>query len=374
MERIRVLHIKDKISSDGATSILLNMAIALQDEVRFDFLLYDSEGNDWEWKFEKLGSKFYYVEGSNKNRIIKKIKQFHFYRGFFKDAGYDIVHIDTDDVGRVDVLRCTWRCGVKKRIYHAHNSRSEGSGILSRISFCKRAMQRRIARFSTDMLACSTEAAEWVFSNKYLDSVKIIKNGIDTKKFRFNEESRYEIREQYGLENNYVIGCVARFAEQKNHDFLIDVFSEVVKENPAARLILIGEGKLKESIQKKVDGLNLGNDVIFVGSTDKVEDYMCAMDMYVMPSLFEGFGMVFIEAQASGLYCIASDFVPNEVKVSRQMDFLSLCESPKFWAEKILLETAEIALLKREEAWKEVADAGYDIGDTCLQLLRVYQT
>ncbi|MCD8208981.1 MAG: glycosyltransferase, partial [Bacteroidales bacterium] len=306
--------------------------------------------------------------------IIKRIRQHRFYRKFFEEAGYDIIHIDTDDVGRADVLRCARRCGVKKRIYHAHNSCSEGDGILARVPVCRRVMQGRIARFSTDMLACSTEAAKWVYSDKYLTGVTIVKNGIDTEKFRFNSDSRSKIREKYGLENAYVMGCVARFAKQKNHGFLIDIFAEVVKKDPNAVLMLIGEGELKEEIQRKAEELQLADKVVFVGTTDEVQNYMSAMDIYVMPSLFEGLSLVFIEAQTSGLYCLASKNISPETKVCNRMEFLPLEESVAQWKEWILSEEVKVPASIRETAWRDVVNAGYDIKSASRQLLEIYQS
>ncbi len=374
LEKIKVLHTKAVLSSDGSTAFLLNLATELKDEVQFDFLLYRQEGNDWAWKFEELGSQIYYRSVKRHNSILKRFERLKLYSRFFRDHPYAVIHIDTDNVERCDVLFCAWLHKVQKRIYHSHSSGCEDEGRLIKFPVYRKFLKFLIARLATDMLACSTEAAKWMFPIRCLPDVKLIKNGIYTDRFRYNQEERLKIRAQYRLQNCYVIGCVARFVETKNHAFLIDIFEEIAKNEKSARLILVGDGKLKEDIQIKADDLHLSEKIFFVGSTNKVADFMSAMDIYVMPSLFEGLGMVFIEAQTSGLYCIASDNVPKEADINNRMKFLSLNELPRIWKEEILSAKSKDNLSFREEAWKDVVVAGYDIRDTSQQLLKIYRS
>lgn len=171
-------------------------------------------------------------------------------------------------------------------------------------------------------IACSEEAAKFLFGTT--DNVTIINNAIDVKRFTFNEEKRKEIRSFFRLEDEVVIGHVGRFAAVKNHSFLLDVFCAAYKNNKKTRLMLIGDGELYSDIVQKAEKLGLNEAVLFVGETNNVEAYLNAMDVFVLPSLFEGLGLVGVEAQASGLSVLASEMVPKMIDVTGNVAFLEL--------------------------------------------------
>ena len=171
------------------------------------------------------------------------------------------------------------------------------------------------------------------------------------------------------LPADYVIGHIGRFAEQKNHCFLIDIFCEVSKACPEARLLLLGEGTLQEEIRQRVSQYGLDDKVIFAGVKERTERYYCAMDVFVLPSLFEGLGIVNLEAQASGLSCVVSDQVPREVDVSGRMEFLPLGDAA-VWRDS-LLKYKGLAH-ERENDWRDVYDAGYDVEKTAQVLTEVF--
>ena len=154
------------------------------------------------------------------------------------------------------------------------------------------------------------------------------------EKFIYNPVIREEIREKNNIKNELVIGHVGRMCEQKNHDFLIDCFYEVTKKNPNVVLMLIGEGEFEKKLRTKVEQLNISEKVKFIGVVNNVQDYFQAMDLFVLPSKFEGLGIVLIEAQTSGLQCIAADCVPQETNIFNKVHFEKLEKNS--WSEDIL--------------------------------------
>ncbi len=373
-DRIKVLHIKGRLSSDGATAVELNLASRLRDRIRFDWILESEEGsqNDWAYKFEALGSRIFYFSFQQSGALSRQINKIKIYYRFFKTENYDIIHIDTDNPGRVNVLFSAKLAGVPCRIVHSHNSRCEG-GRLSNNILVQKILRKLMGRWSTDKIACSDVAATWMFPVDDCPNVTILKNGIDTKRFQFNPLKREKIRKELRVQNCFLIGHVGRFSKQKNHSFLIDIFYEIVKKDKTARLLLIGQGELKEEIHLKVQELGMEKQVIFLGVTDHVEDYLSAMDVFVLPSLFEGLPLVMIEAQTSGVPCILSENISKETKITDEMKFLSLQDKSSSWVSEILRVKERAHDRDRKNAWKKIVDAGYDIVDSSEELYKIYQ-
>ncbi len=230
-----------------------------------------------------------------------------------------------------------------------------------------------IGIFATDFIACSQEAAEWLFPEKSVKKAIILKNGLDTDSFKYNHQKRYEIRKKYGLaDSQYVIGHIGRFVAQKNHIFLLNTFAEVLKTDPSARLMLLGSGILEKEIRNAASDLDIEQQVIFAGQIENVQDYMSAMDVLALPSLFEGLGMVNIEAQANGLYCVVSDRVSRLAKVTDLLDFYSLGNGPEKWAQQLLSRKGRT--VHRLTYAGIVRESGWDIKDIAGQLDEIYNS
>lgn len=259
---------------------------------------------------------------------------------------------------------------IPNRIIHSHNSDDE-----IKISFFRKILiniNKILMHFSvTDYWACSEIAGKWMFKNR---NFRVIHNAINVSDFVYNESIRQKVRTQLGLlKDEFVIGHVGRFSYQKNHDFLIDVFNEVHRRLPEAVLILIGDAVEDElylnKAKQKVKELNLVENVRFLGIRNDVPDLMQAMDCFLFPSRFEGLGIVIIEAQTAGLPCYVSSVIPNEVKITNLVDFISLNESPENWAEKIIKNKN----YKRKDASKEIIKAGYDINTEIKKMQKFYE-
>ena len=269
------------------------------------------------------------------------------------------------------VLKYAKKYGVPIRIAHSHNAGFQTNSKMKTI--VGNIFKKNLLKYTTDYFACSKLAGEWLFNEDIVksDKFKVIHNGVDLKKYSFNDKIRNDIRKKYNIDNNtIVIGHVGRFVEQKNHEFLLNVFKEYNHLNPTSKLLLVGTGPLEVDIKKKVKELNLFDKVIFTGFKSDVNNYMQAMDLFVLPSKFEGLGLVLIESQASGLSCFTSkDVVPKEAHVSKLLTFIKLDNNAKEWADIIYKSN-----LTRTDVSREIRENGYDINDTTLELQNFYES
>jgi glycosyltransferase involved in cell wall biosynthesis len=261
---------------------------------------------------------------------------------------------------------------VKKVIVHSHNN-----DIGSDAHFLKlighKMCRRLFSNFIDVKLACSDLAAKWLFYDESHQEIQIVNNGIDSEKFRFSEEERKRIREDLQLDDEFVIGNVGRLQQQKNQGFLIDVFADIVDKNSSARLLIVGEGEDELFLKNKAIELGLEEKIIFYGFTTKMSSVLSAMDVFVLPSLFEGFGIVNIEAQANGLPCVVSDNMPTSVCLSDDFIFLSLTESRQRWVNSILkFGNYKRDLQKNNETISKIKEVGYDIKEVAKQMEMIY--
>jgi glycosyltransferase EpsF len=230
------------------------------------------------------------------------------------------------------------RAGVPVRIAHSHSTAAPGEGLRNVMKYTLRPFSRV---FATQYMACSSHAGEWLFGKKVSKAgkVMVLPNAVEYDKWRFNPEARERVRKQYGIEDKLVVGHVGRFMWQKNHEFLIKVFAEVHEKHSDSVLMLIGDGSLQNKIKEQVKALGIIDSVLFLGVRNDVPDLMSAMDVFCLPSKFEGFAVVRIEAQASGMSAVMSAVMSNEPNgVWEQSVLIGLDEDPRFWAETLIRE------------------------------------
>ena len=226
-----------------------------------------------------------------------------------------------------------------------------------------------LAENATDYWACSRLAAEFMFPRDVVERYEFIPNGIDIEKFRFNDEVRKKVRKDLGIEGKLVIGNVGRLCYQKNQENLIEVFAKLQSERPESVLLLVGEGEMKAELQQQVEKLGIADKVLFYGVTDKVEQLLWAMDIFVFPSRFEGLGIVAVEAQAAGLPVICSDGVPNEAVVSDLVEKVDLRSGVDSWVESILHCQIDADRLAVHE---QVQKSGFAVADVADRIEKVY--
>lgn len=333
MEPIRILHIVGIMNRGGLETLIMNIYRNIdRDKVQFDFLVHSDMQGVFEEEIIKLGGTIYRISHVSKVGPMKYKKELN---KFFKsNQQYKIVHSHMNTISGI-ILREAKKCGIKIRISHSHNAYPKMNLIES---IYKNYSKLFINNNSTYKFACSKLAGSWLYGKKYENDVKIINNGVNINKFKYNPDVNGWKRKELNIDkNSFVVGHIASFTLQKNHDFLIDIFKEIKNQNDNAILLLVGDGVLKKSIRNKVRELGLVDNVIFLGIRDDIEQLIQVFDIMVFPSFHEGLPVTLIEAQASGLKCIISDNITKEVDMNIDLlKFLSLEKSARYWAEQSL--------------------------------------
>ena len=298
-------------------------------------------------------------------RIIDESKKIE---EFLKKNKYDIVHIHYTTPLRAPYLLALKKAGVKTRIYHAHSAYVLGKNKMKLIIYDY--MRKKITKWGTHFFACSKAAARWIFEDELIkqNKVQVIYNGIDTEKFKYDLQAREQIRKEYNLENSYVLIHTGRFTEQKNQKFLVRIFEKLIKENPNVFLMLLGDGELKGEVEQLVKQKGLDEKVLFLGVRSDVNKFLSAADCYIMPSLYEGLPVAAVEAECSGLPCVFSKNITNEVALTNQCSFLSLDEEIDVWLNEIKNYHNE----KRSDASIIVREEGYDVQDIADKMQAFY--
>lgn len=346
---IRILQVVNDMHRAGLETMLMNYYRNIdRTKIQFDFLTHRPNKSDYDDEIISLGGKVYYAPRlypQNYPKYFKWMKKF-----FAEHPEYKIIHSHIDTMSYLP-LKAAKKAGVPVRIAHSHNTSIDKDFKYP----LKMYFRSRINGVVTDRLACGREAGEFLFKNK---SFKVIPNAVDADIFLFDAHLREKKRRELGLENNLVVGHVGRLSYQKNHKFLIRIFDALIKKEPAAKLVLVGVGEKEQEIREQVKALGLDKSVIFLGNRSDVSELYQAMDVFVLPSLFEGIPVVGVEAQFADLPCLFSDKTPDEVKFNVRTKFIGLDKSPEFWANEIL---AACGVLPRSCDREDIVNSKYDI-------------
>lgn len=328
---IRVLQIMGIVNRGGVEAVIMNYYRHLdKSKVQFDFVMHKGSNQNYIDEAISMGGKVYEITPYTKN-IFKFTYEIY---KIVRDGNYRIVHSNMNSLS-VFPLLAAYFGGATTRILHNHTTDSNKEGLRTKI---KRLLRPFAKVFANQYWACSKLAAEWMYGKEAVlkGQVTIINNAIDLDRFAFSQYRRDQLRKKLGLEGKFVIGHVGRFVKAKNHEFLIDVFAEVAKQKENVVLLLIGEGPLLEPIKDKVNKLNIAKKVMFLGVRDDVADLYNIMDIFVLPSFYEGLPVVGVEAQVNGLSVLCSDKVTREVLLSRLSKLLNLQSGVTSWAETVL--------------------------------------
>ena len=352
---MKILEIGMGANLGGIEVYFHNYYSRLYKDFKFDFTDKDG-GLFFSDEYIANGSIIYHMPDFNKHPI----EYFIALRKAIKAGKYDSVHINMLSLANILPV-IAGKLSKTKVIIHSHNA-----GVPS--GFFRKALHsinKMFIVFADKRLACSESAGKWMFGKK---DFTVIANAIDLSVFKHNENIRCDFRNKLGYKaDDLVIGHVGRFAEQKNHDFIIDIFSELHKLNNQYKLLLIGDGELKESIQERAYKAGLSDYVTFTGSVNNVQDFMQAIDLFILPSLFEGLPVTGIEAQACGLPCVFSTNVTNEVRITDNVEFVSLKDKDK-WIETI----ERMVSLPKSDNIEHIRAAGYDIKETAKKLKETF--
>lgn len=360
----RVAHIIGKWVGGGVEAVVMNYYRHIdKTKIQFDFICDEDSTNIPYEEIECLGGRVILVPPYQKifdyqKKLIK----------IFKENKYTIVHSHINTLS-VFPLRAAKKAGVKVRIAHSHSTSNKKEW---KKNLVKNILKPFAKVYATDYMCCSELAGRYLFGNKTYDEGKVylLNNAIELDKFAYNEEIRKRKRKELNIDDDtLVIGHVGRFVAQKNHTFLIDIFNEVYKENRNSVLLLVGQGPLQDQMKQKVQKLGLTNSVKFLNQRADVNELYQVFDVFLLPSLYEGLGMVLIEAQCAGCVCFASSEIPNMVKMTENFRFLKLNEEIRKWKNEIL-KLCKIA--DRKNYINKIIDLGYDIENEAYNLINKY--
>ena len=320
---------------------------------------------------KRLGTDVYYIGTSG--GLWKRPRAYYGNAlRLLREGGYDCVHIHGDLAYLLLIFaRAARRAGVGKIILHSHAAGIDG-GFRRLKAALHRACQGALLRNATDFAACSDRAAAWMYPGMDVNRVVMIRNGVELERFAFNPVTRARIRGELQLKDAFVVGHVGRFVYQKNHEYLLDAFAAIRRRVDNAKLLLVGEGILFDQTREKVERLGLEKDVILYGASYDVGGLMQAMDLFALPSRFEGLPVVGVEAQAAGLPVLFSDRVTRQAKLTEHVWFLPIDgASADRWGEAAAA-VAEGQGWDRAEGYEQVRRAGFTIQDTVRAFLELY--
>ena len=318
-EPIVVAQIMGKWVGGGVESVIMNYYRHIdRNKVQFDFICDEDSTNIPYDEIENLGG--YVILCPPYQKLGKYLK---FLKQLFREKKYRIVHSNINTLS-VFPLYAAKKAGVPVRIAHSHSTSNPREW---KKNLMKNALRPFSKVWATDYFACSELAGRYLFGDKAFDKgeVKIIHNAIDVEKFKYDPEARKQLRKEIGIkDSDFVIGHIGRFVEQKNHRFLIDIFAEVKKEKKNAKLVLVGQGPLREEIEEKAKNLGLEKDVFFLGQRNDTNKLYSVFDVFCLPSLYEGLPVVGIEAQANGVPCVFSDRITGETVTNENVELIGI--------------------------------------------------
>lgn len=355
---IRILQCVNNMHRAGLETMLMNYYRHInRDLVQFDFLTHRPERGDYDDEIEQLGGRVYYAPRlypQNYPAYFAYMKRF-----FAEHPEYQIVHSHIDPMSYLPLLAAK-RAGVPIRIAHSHNTSIDRDFKY----LLKQYFRMRLPGVANRYLACGEEAGKFLFGSR---EIQVIPNAVDAGMFCYDPQIRQEMREQLGLRDAFVLGHVGRISYQKNHKQLVEIFHAVQKVHPDSKLLLVGVGEKEAEIRSQVSALGLDKKVLFLGKRSDVSKLYQAMDVFVLPSFFEGIPVVGIEAQFADLPCFFSDRVPQEVTFNKNTYFIPLSASAEHWADAILAKKNT----PRKAGREEIQDSRYDI-QNAYRLLQDY--
>ena len=359
MEPIRILQVVPAMNTGGMETFIMNLYRAMdREKVQFDFLYHYDMPCFYDEEILRLGGRITKLTVRQDNNLPKYLHQLNEF--FARHTEYRVIHGHYSGFGMF-YNAAAKKNGITVRAGHSHNTNYEHNLV----GWLDRAMSLFFTYGLTDRFACGQEAGKALFRGK---PFRFLPNGVDAAAFGPDEAQRAALRRQLGVpEGAPLYGHIGRFCQQKNHGYLLDIFEQILKRQPQARLVLLGEGETLEAVKAKA--APLGDRVIFAGVQGNTGAYYRAMDAFLLPSLFEGLPVVLVEAQAAGLPCFVSDTVDRTADFGGHMTFLPLGR-PEAWAEAVCASS----LTRAGDALERTRAAGYDIRTTAAWLQEFYQT
>lgn len=357
---IRILQAVNIMDRAGLETMLMNYYRNIdRNKVQFDFLTHRPDKGAYEDEIISMGGRVFHAPRLYPQNYVTYYK---YMRQFFKEyAEYKIIHAHIDTMSAFP-LSAAKKNNIPIRISHSHTSKLDFDAKLP-IKYLAKLAVPKVANI---YCACGEKAGEFLFGKR---DYKLIYNAIDLETFEFDKVKRDVKRTELGIKNEFVIGHVGRYCYIKNQMFLLDIFVEVLKKKPDAKLLLIGKGEDEATLRKKVSELSLDGKVIFLLDRSDVRELYQVMDVFVMPSIFEGLPVVGVEAQANGLPCVVSDTISDEILLTDTIFMMSLKQSAEEWAEKVLSVPKE----RNKSSIEQLKCKGYDVEIEANKLAKWYE-
>lgn len=362
----RVLHVMGGACYGGISAVVLNYYSNInRDKIHFDIAVTDRYIGRHANILESMGCEVF--------PICLKSENIKLYKSQIKEIlsknNYDAIHVHSNDTSWI-TLRIAKQMGIKIRIAHAHTAGHLGRDTI-KYKIRQLICQLLNRYYATILLSCGKKAGEFVFGNVGIKSTKhiVLPNSIDTEIFSFNPERRVQMREILNLKDSFVVGMIGRIAPPKNNIYAISIFNAIKCKIPNAKLLMAGSGPDEMATKAEVCRLGLDSDVMFLGQRSDVYDLYQAIDLYLLPSLFEGFPVAAVEAMATGLPCLLSDTITDELKFGSKIHYLPL-NNERVWA-----DIAQQYVIERERysGQTEIKNHNLDIRDTAKQLEYIYR-
>lgn len=369
MSALRVLQIfGEPFSNGGQDSYIMNMYRHIDRErVQFDFFTpFEIKNTAMKAEVESLGGRMFaagHPFGEDNNRYFREGVT-----AFLAEHPYAIVHIHSGSTYALMIgSKVARRCGARRVIVHSHC----GGFVNLKYRVVRALSYAALLRYPTDYYACSHLAARWKFPTPIIQKNRytVLKNAVDTRLFRYDPAVREQYRKEFGLEDKLVIGHIGRFAVQKNHRYLLEVFAALAAKEPNTRLVLVGYGDLQQQTLDRAKELGLTDRLLFLGVRHDAAALMNMFDVFLLPSFFEGLPVVGVEAQATGLPVVTSTGVTPELPIEDLATYIPLADSPAVWAEQIMKSAA----LPRRNTTEEMIACGYDVQVAAHVMQRRYE-
>jgi glycosyltransferase EpsF len=365
----RVLHITGTMDRAGAETMIMNSYRVIdKTQIQFDFLYFTSKKCDFDEEIESLGGKIYrIIQGNPISRMFATKKLLK------ENSQWKTVHAH-NLFSNAFHMYAAHKADVKQRISHAHSNDTQNSNkILKSIyQYISRKVQ---SKYATEFLACTPAAGKFLFPNKR--NVQVLKNSIDSEYFvKIGEEHKDYLRKQFNINGGtLVLLQIGRLNSIKNHQFSLKIANELKNKNIKFKLFFAGEGALLRHLKKQVKGLNLENEIVFLGLRTDVANLLAGSDLMLMPSLYEGFGVVLIEAQAIGIPSLISHTIPSDADIGIDLIYVkSLKDSVEVWANCIIEILKKNVAIEKGKRLLKLREFGYDHHISAQVLFELYKT
>lgn len=365
MDKIKILYTGLSHNIGGIETYIYNLYKNIDKEkFEISMLAFKNEKIAFEDEYKKNHVKIYRIEKRTKNyfKYLKDLKQ------LFKNNSFDYIHNNIMSYSAFEIIKYACKYSEAKVIVHSHAAGFQANSSQHKTIFLDKIGRKALKKYQNKILkfSCGDKAGKFAFGK---EKFYILNNGIEFDKFVYNEKIRHEMRNSFKIKDSCVLFLlVGRFCEEKNHEFLIDVFFEYHKLNPNSKLFLVGEGPLKINIQDKINDLNIQNDVCFLGKREDIGNILSMCDVFVMPSIREGFGIALIEAQVNGMKCFASTSLEKSTDITGNVVYIPLDMTAREWADTIINNSID-----RDKNVINKLPNSYNSKESCNKVYQLYE-